>query len=114
MKPSASKRPTPGDVIRALLARTGVPGDEIEDVVWGCAFPEGEQGINISRVAGMLAGLPPTVGGVTVALGHPLGATGGRLVGKVAQLLKRQQGRYGLATQCIGGGMGVAMIIEAA
>ena len=53
-------------VIRALLARTGVPGDEIEDVVWGCAFPEGEQGINIGRVAGMLAGLPNTVGGVTV------------------------------------------------
>jgi acetyl-CoA acyltransferase len=53
-------------VIRALLARTGVPGDEIEDVVWGCAFPEGEQGINMGRVVGMLAGLPNTVGGVTV------------------------------------------------
>ena len=53
-------------VIRALLARTGVPPDEIEDVVWGCAFPEGEQGINIGRVVGMLAGLPRTVGGVTV------------------------------------------------
>jgi acetyl-CoA acyltransferase len=53
-------------VIRALLARSGVPGDEIEDVVWGCAFPEGEQGINIGRVAGMLAGLPNGVGGVTV------------------------------------------------
>lgn len=54
------------------------------------------------------------IDGGAIALGHPLGATGGRLVGKVAQLLKRQQGRYGLATQCIGGGMGVAMIIEAA
>ena len=53
-------------VIRALLARTGVAADEIEDVVWGCAFPEGEQGINIGRIVGMLAGLPNGVGGVTV------------------------------------------------
>lgn len=53
-------------VIRALLARTGVPADAIEDVVWGCAFPEGEQGLNIGRVVGMLAGLPQAVGGVTV------------------------------------------------
>lgn len=53
-------------VIRALLARTGVPADDIEDVVWGCAFPEGEQGLNIGRVVGMLAGLPEAVGGVTV------------------------------------------------
>lgn len=53
-------------VIRALLERTGVPGEEIEDVVWGCAFPEGEQGLNIGRVVGMLAGLPVTVAGATV------------------------------------------------
>ena len=53
-------------VIRALLARTGVPADAIEDVVWGCAFPEGEQGLNIGRVVGMLAGLPQAVGGMTV------------------------------------------------
>jgi acetyl-CoA acyltransferase len=53
-------------VIRSLLARTGVPGDAIEDVIWGCAFPEGEQGINIGRVVGLLAGLPETVGGATV------------------------------------------------
>jgi acetyl-CoA acyltransferase len=53
-------------VIRALLQRTGVPGAEIEDVVWGCAFPEGEQGINIGRVVGLLAGLPTTVAGATI------------------------------------------------
>lgn len=53
-------------VIRELIARTGVPGHEIEDVVWGCAFPEGEQGFNIGRVVGMLAGLPETTAGVTV------------------------------------------------
>lgn len=53
-------------VIRALLERTGIPGSEIEDVVWGCAFPEGEQGLNIGRVVGLLAGLPETVAGATI------------------------------------------------
>jgi acetyl-CoA acyltransferase len=53
-------------VIRSLLDRTGVPAAEIEDVVWGCAFPEGEQGLNIGRVVGLLAGLPETTAGATV------------------------------------------------
>ncbi|WP_180902041.1 thiolase family protein [Martelella soudanensis] len=53
-------------VIRALLERTGAPGDEIEDVIWGCAFPEGEQGLNIGRVTGLEAGLPVTTCGMTV------------------------------------------------
>jgi acetyl-CoA acyltransferase len=53
-------------VIRSLLARTGVDGGDIEDVVWGCAFPEGEQGLNIGRVVGMLAGLPETTAGATI------------------------------------------------
>ena len=53
-------------VIRSLLARTGVAGGEIEDVIWGCAFPEGEQGLNIGRVVGMLAGLPETTAGATI------------------------------------------------
>lgn len=53
-------------VVRALLDRTGVAGEEIEDVVWGCAFPEGEQGLNIGRVVGLLAGLPQATAGATV------------------------------------------------
>ncbi len=52
--------------IKSLLQRTGVPGEDIEDVLWGCAFPEGEQGLNIGRVVGLLAGLPVTSGGATV------------------------------------------------
>ena len=54
------------------------------------------------------------IDGGAIARGDPLGATGGRLVGKASQLLKREKGRYALATQCIGGGMGIAMILEAA
>lgn len=50
-------------------------------------------------------------GGAT-AIGHPLGATGIRLVGTLARILKEKRGRYGLATACVGGGQGVATIIE--
>lgn len=50
--------------------------------------------------------------GGALAIGHPLGATGARITGKVAQLLKRRKGRYALATQCIGGGQGIATVLE--
>lgn len=48
-----------------------------------------------------------------LALGHPLGATGARITGKAAALLARTKGRYALATQCIGGGQGIATVMEA-
>jgi len=50
--------------------------------------------------------------GGAIALGHPLGATGARITGKAAQLLKRENKKYALSTQCIGLGMGIATIIE--
>ena len=50
--------------------------------------------------------------GGALALGHPLGATGARITGKAAQLLRRENKKYALATQCIGLGMGIATIIE--
>ncbi len=53
------------------------------------------------------------VNGGAIALGHPLGATGARIVGKAAALLKREGGKYALATQCIGGGQGIATVLEA-
>lgn len=52
------------------------------------------------------------VNGGAIALGHPLGATGTRLVLTVLHELRRRNGRYGLATACIGGGQGIAMIVE--
>ena len=51
--------------------------------------------------------------GGAIALGHPLGATGARITGKAAALLVREGKRYALATQCIGGGQGIATILEA-
>ena len=51
--------------------------------------------------------------GGAIALGHPFGATGARITGKAAALLAREGGRYALATQCIGGGQGIATVLEA-
>lgn len=53
-------------VIKALVAETGVNPEEIEDLLLGCAFPEGEQGFNLGRVVVQLAGLPVKIAGVTV------------------------------------------------
>jgi acetyl-CoA acyltransferase len=51
--------------------------------------------------------------GGALALGHPLGATGARITGKAASLLKREGKQFALATQCIGGGQGIATVLEA-
>ncbi len=51
--------------------------------------------------------------GGALAMGHPLGATGARITGKAASLLKREGGEFALSTQCIGGGQGIATILEA-
>lgn len=51
--------------------------------------------------------------GGAIALGHPLGASGARITGKAASLLQREGGKYALATMCIGGGQGIATVLEA-
>ncbi len=53
-------------VVRGLVERTGVKIADIEDLVLGCAFPEGEQGLNMARLVVFLAGLPQSVAGTTV------------------------------------------------
>ena len=53
------------------------------------------------------------IDGGAIALGHPLGATGARITGKAAALLKREGGEFALASQCIGGGQGIATVLEA-
>jgi len=52
------------------------------------------------------------VKGGAIAIGHPLGATGARLSGTISRILQVESGRYGLATACVGGGQGVATVIE--
>lgn len=61
-------------------------------------------GLDVARV---------NIDGGAIALGHPLGATGARITGKAAALLGREGGTYALATQCIGGGQGIATVLEA-
>ena len=59
--------------------------------------------------------IPPeklNIDGGAIALGHPLGATGARITGKAASLLQRENKQFALATQCIGGGQGIATILE--
>ena len=53
-------------VIKGLTAQTGIKVDDIEDLLLGCAFPEGEQGMNVARLIGFIAGLPQSVGAATI------------------------------------------------
>jgi acetyl-CoA acyltransferase len=54
------------EVVKGLIAKSGVKPDAIEDLILGCAFPEGEQGLNVARLVVLLSGLPESVAGVTV------------------------------------------------
>ena len=54
------------EVVRTLVARSGIDPNTIEDLLMGCAFPEGEQGFNIARLVGLMAGLPVSVAGATL------------------------------------------------
>ena len=53
-------------VVKGLIQKTGVKPDDIEDLILGCAFPEGEQGLNVARLIGLIAGLPQSVAGATL------------------------------------------------
>ena len=95
---------------RKALERAGVSAADMDVVELNEAFAS--QAIASMREIGFR---PETVNldGGALALGHPLGATGARIVGKAAALLKREGGRYAIATQCIGGGQGIATVLEA-
>lgn len=54
------------EVVKAVIDRAGIPADEVEDIVLGCAFPEAEQGMNVARIVALRAGLPHTVCGQTI------------------------------------------------
>lgn len=53
-------------VVKALVERSGIDPNDVEDLLLGCAFPEGEQGLNVAKLIGFIAGLPQTVGGATI------------------------------------------------
>jgi acetyl-CoA acyltransferase len=95
---------------RKALARAGLEIGDIEVVELNEAFAS--QALACVRDLSIDPEILNLDGGA-LALGHPLGATGARITGKTAALLKREGRRFGLATQCIGGGQGIATVLEA-
>jgi acetyl-CoA acyltransferase len=95
---------------RKALARAGISAADLDVVELNEAFAS--QAIACLRELGLDEARVNLDGGA-IALGHPLGATGARIVGKAASLLAREGGRHALATQCIGGGQGIATVLEA-
>jgi acetyl-CoA acyltransferase len=100
----------PVGATKKALARAGIEASQLDVIELNEAFSSQsiacirELGLNLDKI---------NLDGGAIALGHPLGATGARITGKAAALLKREKGRYALATQCIGGGQGIATILEA-
>ena len=95
---------------RKAMQRAGISVGDLDVVELNEAFAS--QALACIRDLG-LDPARTNIDGGAIAIGHPLGATGARLVGKAASLLKRERGKYALATQCIGGGQGIATVLEA-
>jgi acetyl-CoA acyltransferase len=95
---------------RKALERAGISADQLDVIELNEAFAS--QSLAVIRDLGLDESKVNPDGGA-IAIGHPLGATGARIVGKAAALLKRDGGKYALATQCIGGGQGIATVLEA-
>jgi acetyl-CoA acyltransferase len=100
----------PVEATRKALARAGISARDLDVVELNEAFAS--QALACMRELGLDEAKVNKDGGA-IALGHPLGATGARITGKAAQVLRRDGGRYALATQCIGGGQGIATVLEA-
>ena len=100
----------PVGATRKALSRAGIGVEDVGVAELNEAFAV--QAIACMRELGLDHGIVNIDGGA-IALGHPLGATGARITGKAASLLKREAGKYALATQCIGGGQGIATVLEA-
>ncbi|WP_336962642.1 acetyl-CoA C-acetyltransferase [Sphingobium aquiterrae] len=102
----------PVPAVQKLFARTGLGWNDIDLVELNEAFAP--------QVLACLKGWgwddrdKLNVNGSGISLGHPIGATGGRILANLMRELKRRDGRYGLETMCIGGGQGLAAIFERA
>ena len=99
----------PAPAIRAVLASTGLTLDQVGRVEINEAF--GAQILACLKELS-LDEAKVNVNGGAIAIGHPLGATGVRLAITLARELRRSKTRYGIASACIGGGQGIAMLIE--
>jgi acetyl-CoA C-acetyltransferase len=99
----------PAPASRKALAKAGLTVDDIDLFEVNEAFAAvpmrfmREMGVPHEKV---------NVNGGAIAMGHPLGATGAMILGTLLDELERRELRYGLATLCVGGGMGIATIVE--
>ncbi|MCT2547877.1 MULTISPECIES: acetyl-CoA C-acetyltransferase [Streptomyces] len=99
----------PAPATRKALAKAGLTIDDIDLVEINEAFAgvvlrfARDMGLSLDKI---------NVNGGAIALGHPLGATGAMILGTLIDELERRDRRYGLATLCVGGGMGIATVIE--
>jgi acetyl-CoA C-acetyltransferase len=99
----------PAPASKKALAKAGLTVDDLDLVEINEAFAAvvlrfvRDMGLDMEKV---------NVNGGAIALGHPLGATGGMILGTIIDELERTNGRYGLCTLCVGGGMGIATVLE--
>ena len=99
----------PAPAAKKALAKAGLTVDDLDLVEINEAFAAvvlrfvRDMGLDMDKI---------NVNGGAIAMGHPLGATGGMILGTLIDELERAGGRYGLATLCVGGGMGIATVIE--
>ncbi len=100
----------PAPASRKALQKAGITVEQLDLVEINEAFAAvvlrfvRDLGLDMEKV---------NVNGGAIAMGHPLGATGGMILGTLIDELHRTGGRYGLATLCVGGGMGIATVVEA-
>src|SRR5438128_1186766 len=100
----------PAPASKKALAKAGIGVEDLDLVEINEAFAAvvlrfvRDMGLDMEKV---------NVNGGAIAMGHPLGATGGMILGTLVDELHRTGGRYGLATLCVGGGMGIATVVEA-
>jgi acetyl-CoA C-acetyltransferase len=100
----------PAPATRKALRKAGLTVDDLDLIEINEAFAAvvlrfvRDMGLDMEKV---------NVNGGAIAMGHPLGATGGMILGTLIDELHRTGGKYGLATLCIGGGMGIATVVEA-
>ncbi|HWH93306.1 MAG TPA: acetyl-CoA C-acetyltransferase [Baekduia sp.] len=100
----------PAPASKKALAKAGITVDQLDLVEINEAFAAvvlrfvRDMGLDMEKV---------NVNGGAIAMGHPLGATGGMILGTIVDELHRTGGKYGLCTLCVGGGMGIATVVEA-
>ena len=101
----------PGPASKKALAKAGLSIDDIDLIEINEAFAA--VAMRLMKDLGDFPHDRTNVNGGAIAMGHPLGATGAMILGTLIDELHRREKRYGLATLCVGGGMGIATVIEA-